>query len=203
MRIDFRRLDILGRSNRVALVTAGVVAIVVAVVTVSVVERGLPARAANPPASTPSAGGDAADPAPGPTVVGTDLVRVTGAAAGHPSAPAVAQLLHRHFAAINAHDYDEWADTVVPRRARDQPRDKWARAYRSTVDESVVVNSLSATSTGLAAHVGFVSNQDLADAPAELRAQRICWSSTWPLVQVGEGLRIGAPERGATSKRAC
>jgi len=78
-----------------------------------------------------------------------------------------------------------------------------SEAYRSTVDESVVVENLSATSTGMNVQVSFVSNQDSTDAPADLRAQRICWSSSWPLLQAGGELRIGIPARGATSKRAC
>lgn len=197
------RIDFLARSNRVALVSAGVVAIVVAVVTVSVVERGLPIGTAGTSSSTSSADGSASDPTSGTAMVGTDLVRVTGTATGNPSAPSIAQLLDRHFAAINARNYDGWADTVVLRRAQDQPRDRWVRAYRSTVDQSVVVENISATSTGLAAQLSFVSIQDLDDAPADLRAQRICWSSTWPLVCAADGMRIGTPERDATRRRAC
>lgn len=67
----------------------------------------------------------------------------------------------------------------------------------------MVVENLSATSTGMTVQVSFVSNQDSTDAPADLRAQRICWSSSWPLLQAGGELRIGIPARGATSKRAC
>jgi len=206
-------------ANRTSVIAGAAVAVVIAVVVVSFSVRGGPVRSApapsaanrsvtalpaalQPEAPAGPATGPAAEPGP-PAETGTALVRLDAPAAADPRATTVAQLLDRHFAAINAKDYDGWAGTVVSRRATDQSRESWLHAYRSTTDESVVVTNVTATSSGLAVGLTFVSNQDRVDAPSDVQAERICWSSTWPLVDTADGLRIGIPQRGATSKHAC
>ena len=157
------------RPNRIWLVVAAVVAVVLAVGGVSLAVRGAPDRD-TPGASlwpTPTTAAIAPPmPAPGVAAVPeTGLVRLAADAVEHPSAAAVVQVLDRHFSAINDGDYDRWSGTVVPQRAADQSRASWKRAFRSTVDESVVVEKLETTSYGVAAELSFVSRQALVDAP--------------------------------------
>lgn len=57
-----------------------------------------------------------------PFADGVDGVGLGPAAAGAPDASAVQAVLARYFAAINAHDYDAWAATVLPSLAQPPPR---------------------------------------------------------------------------------
>ena len=132
------------------------------------------------------------------------VVELTAAAADRPAAGAMLALLDRHFTAINDRDYDTWATTVVSRRARQQPRDAWADDYRSTRDSDVRVTAIDdAGPDAVTVELTFVSRQDLADAPASLPAERICWRSRWPVVAVSSGGRLDTPPKGSTTGQAC
>jgi len=132
------------------------------------------------------------------------VVQLTAAAADRPAAGAVLALLDRHFTAINDRDYDTWATTVVSRRARQQPRDAWTDDYRSTRDSDVRVTAIDdAGPDAVTVELTFVSRQDVADAPANLPAERICWQSRWPVVAVSSGGRLDTPPKGSTTGAAC
>lgn len=142
--------------------------------------------------------------APTPTLVpSAGLVEVSSSAARHPYAASVAALLDRHFSAINDRDYSGWASTVVTRRANDQPAVDWQRAYRSTTDDSIVVDSISGDSDDLTVDLSFVSYQDPTDAPPDLAVTQICWRSEWPISDITTGGRIDIPVSGSTTKWAC
>jgi hypothetical protein len=137
-----------------------------------------------------------------PPQASASVVQLT--AADHPAAGAVLALLDRHFTAINDRDYDTWATTVVSRRARQQPRDAWADDYRSTHDSDVRVTAIDdAGPDAVTVELTFVSRQDLADAPANLPAERICWRSRWPVVAISSGGRLDTPPKGSTTGQAC
>ena len=195
------------RPDRIWLVVAAVAAVVLVVGGVSLAVRGAPDRDTPGTSVRPTPTTAAiAPPTPAPGVAAvpeTGSVRLAADAAEHPSAAAVVQVLDRHFSAINDGDYDRWSGTVVPQRAADQSRASWKLAFRSTVDESVVVERLETTSYGVAAELSFVSRQALVDAPPDLQARRICWSTTWPVENTADDLLIGTPADGATSGRAC
>ncbi len=162
-----------------------------------------PAATASAPAVQP---GPAAQPgptaAPGPTMTRrTALVAIGAEPAGHRSADAVVDLLDRHFSAINERDHAGWAATVETRR--DLPADQWQRAFRSTTDSAVEVHSIAEVSGGVLVGLQFVSEQQPADAPPELPVSRICWTVSWPVLELGSGGRIGTPERGSTGRQAC
>jgi hypothetical protein len=179
----------------------GVVLLVVATATAaggtSLWFNGLPrAREADPPViSTPAV---AAPGNPGPAA-SSGLVRLEGGAAAAAGAAGVAALIERHFAAINARDYGGWAETVTPARSAALPPGRWQAQYRSTRDSSVDVIALSPYGNGVLVALTFVSEQDQQDAPADLRIGRICWRSSWPVV---DG-RIGVPPPGSTTRSAC
>jgi len=136
------------------------------------------------PTSTPFAGG-------------VDGVGLGPAAAGAPDASAVQAVLGRYFAAINAHDYDAWAATVLPSLAVDQPRADWLRGYRSTVDD------IMPTGTGAIATVRYRSLQDPADAPRGLPYSCISWQTQLPATGLAAGGLVGAAPRQATRGTPC
>jgi len=121
-----------------------------------------------------------------------DGVGLGPAAAGAPDASAVQAVLGRYFAAINAHDYDAWAATVLPSLAVNHPRADWLRGYRSTVDD------IMSTGTGAIATVRYRSLQDPADALRGLPYSCISWQTQLPVTGLAAGGLVGAAPRGAT-----
>jgi hypothetical protein len=106
----------------------------------------------------------------------SDLVTFAAGGADTLEASAVQSLLTRHFTAVNSLDYESWASTVTSSRSRDQSRGTWLNSYRSTQDSGVIVQDIAPTGASSAlVYVNFVSSQDVADAPADLRVPRICW----------------------------
>jgi hypothetical protein len=201
-----------GARRTVPLVIATVVvAVVVAVAAVWVLRPSTTPVAASPPAGPAAAAAPASTPAPNllptrqapaPSTGGASapgLVTLSAQAAAHPQATAVQDLLTAHFTAINDGDYDAWSATVDPRRAADQPQARWTQDFRSTRDSGVTVAAITDGPGGVVVDLSFVSEQDVADAPPDLPAPRICWSSQWPVV---DGV-LGAPQRGSTTRRAC
>lgn len=202
------------RPGRRTVLIAAVVAAVVLVAGASVLlartfgSAGAPAQTAAPGPTGAQADPPSTIPTPTtespPTVSTSGLVRLGPAAAAHPSAQPVLALAERYFTAINSRDYATWSTTVVPRRATAQPQQAWLRAYRSTSDQSVEITSLTDAGPGaVTVGLSFVSTQDVADAPADLPATRICWQTRWPVLDLAGGGRIDAPPRGTTTKQAC
>lgn len=133
--------------------------------------------------------------------VGTSVVELSADAARHSAGDSVRQQLQRHYDAINRHDYAAWRDTVVPKRADQQPEQRWLSDYTSVRDGSVRVDRIDETPGGLLARVRFVSTQDLAHTPPDVKADRICWRVTLPLE--GSPPRIGITKGGSSLPEAC
>ena len=210
---DRRTVVVIAASVLVVMVVAGVVAVTAlagpgpagsGIVTaappaVASAVPGAPARNTSPTAS-------ASTSAPGSSSPGGLVQMHPTAGSGVPveTQQVVLDLLDRHFAAINARDYSMWADTVVPRRAQDQPVGTWTDAYATTYDEAVTVSSLDPTGPdSVLVGLSFVSNQSAAHAPADLPVSRICWQTRWPVVEVSIGGQLGTPPPGTTTRRAC
>jgi hypothetical protein len=138
------------------------------------------------------------------TVPSGEPVTLSSVAASAPDSAVVRALLERHFAAINGRDYDLWTTTVTAARVSDVSRASWLRAYDTTTDETVHVADIRRTGSDSAAvRLSFVSNQDPSDAPADLRASRICWNVEWTIDDLAGGGRIGRSPRDAASRAAC
>lgn len=202
------------RSRRTpALVAAAVgAALVLTVVTVAVGSSrdarqptgATSTSAAARPAPADGSAGQYTEPSAQASASAAGVVQLTASAADRPAAGAVLALLDRHFTAINDRDYDTWATTVVSRRARQQPRDAWAEDYRSTHDSDVRVLAIDdAGPDAVTVELSFVSEQDLADAPANLPGERICWRSRWPVVAISSGGRLDTPPKGSTTGQPC
>jgi len=151
----------------------------------------------------PSTAGPAL-PASGP---GTATVTLSPDAHDHPEGEAVRSLLQRHFDAINTRNHPGWAATVVPQRVAALPEDAFRKAYATTLDGNVRVDrieegpTLPTGSHDLVVRFRFVSVQAPQDAPEQVRAERICWASSLPLV--GQPRRIGMTGGGSSLPSAC
>ncbi len=148
-------------------------------------------------------GATAADVPQAPPARGAGSTAVTlGAdAAVHPRAALVLVQLQRYFDAINAGDYATWQTTVSDQQAQDQSEATWKRAYRSTKDGTIHVDRIDdEIPDGLLVRVRFVSTQDVADAPQDTPAGRLCWRTTLPME--GSPPRISAT-RGGSISTAC
>ncbi|WP_219417252.1 hypothetical protein [Pseudonocardia nigra] len=133
---------------------------------------------------------------------GPTTVEVSADVARHPWGEAVRAQLQRHFDAINAKDYAQWRETVVPERAEALPEPAWQEAYRSSRDGSIrIVRIDDAPGGGVLVRLRFVSTQDVADAPPDLPVERICWRSTLPMT--GLPPRIARTGDGSSDAAAC
>jgi hypothetical protein len=123
-----------------------------------------------------------APPAVPATGAGAALVLLSADARAHPAGQAVRAQLQRYFDAINAKDHAAWAATVVPQRVQEQPAPVWLAGVDSTVDGTIRVDRIDDLDGGrVLARVRFVSVQDIADAPAAVSAERICWRASFPM----------------------
>jgi hypothetical protein len=158
-------------------------------------------RPGQPPVVTPTR--TSAPPTTAP-FGGDGVVTLSSGAAAQPSASQVQSLLQRHFSAINSLDYDAWAATVTPARARDQSREGWVEGYRTTYDSDISVTAIQPGGAGTAlVSASFVSTQAPEDAPADLRVGRICWTQQIPVTGLGSDPRLGAAAKGSSTKTAC
>jgi hypothetical protein len=113
---------------------------------------------------------------------GDATVKATEDAAAHPLYESVRQLLQANFDAINTKNYGLWQSVVSDARAKSQPKDAWLKAYRSTVDGSIVVQRIEVGPVDTArVMLSFTSVQDPADAPTELPEPCIHWQVVFPL----------------------
>jgi hypothetical protein len=150
-----------------------------------------------------------ADPGPQLPVSGPGdpTVSLSRDAAVHPEGADVRNLLQRHFDAINSRNYPGWQGTVVPERVRALPEPAFRTVYASTQDGTIRVDRIEdgpALASGfhdLVVRFRFVSVQSLDAAPQAVRAERICWNSSLPLV--GYPRRIGQTGGGSSLPRAC
>ncbi|MCP2165229.1 hypothetical protein LX83_002078 [Goodfellowiella coeruleoviolacea] len=136
---------------------------------------------------------------------GDRTVKLTADAAEHPEHEAVRGLLQSHFDAINDRRYDAWAATVTALRAQGMPRSQWESDYASTQDGSIVVQRIeSASTTSLRVLLNFVSTQDTAKAPDDLRSDCIRWRVVYLLVWDGNKLKLSnGPENRSPQYESC
>ncbi|MEJ3657556.1 hypothetical protein WEH80_31805 [Actinomycetes bacterium KLBMP 9759] len=134
--------------------------------------------------------------------VGDSVVAMSLYAGKHPRADEVRKQLQEHFDAINSRNYAAWRATVVPERATAMSEEAFAKEYASTRDGSVYIERIDDLPSGaMLVRVRFISAQDLANAPSDVRATRICWRNTLPMD--GTPPRIGVSFGGSSRKAAC
>ncbi|RKT53236.1 hypothetical protein [Saccharothrix australiensis] len=185
-------------SLRLLLPAVLVAAVLTAVVGVPVRELyQRPVRAAAEPVVAPSSS------VPRDAQPGSPAVRLSVDAAQHPDGARVRDVLQDHFDAINAHDYARWTRTVTAERTRRTPRARWEAEYESSRDGTIqVLRVETASRTRLRVLMTFVSTQDVAKAPPDLRSDCITWRVVYPMQVEAGGLRVDSGTEGAGSQAA-
>jgi hypothetical protein len=151
------------------------------------------ARRASPAPSgraIPSRSASASPVAPAPRG-GATVVTMAPGVSQVPDAAQVDGFLVSYFAAINAHDYEQYARLLIPaRRARLTPAE-FARGYGTTTDTGASIVGISPTGSGVAATVSFTSQQRA--APGADVTGCTYWDITLYLRKQDGGLLIGNP----------
>jgi len=148
----------------------------------------------------------------GPVLVGADLpadgsagppaVALSPSAAAHPRAPAVRDLVQRWVDARNAGDLAAYRATLVP-GARIDPG-VFAETARTQRVGSVVIRRIDPVAGGeLVVPMGFVTTQDPAVAPADVRVPRLCWQVSAVVQQDGDEARLVDPRPGSQLRTPC
>ena len=152
----------------------------------------------------------------GPVLVGADLpadgtagsgvVTMSAAATTHPQSAAVRDLIQRHIDARNDGDLTAYRATLVPGARVDEGT--FEVVTRTMRVGSIVVQRIDPVGDGeLVVPVGFVTTQDPADAPADVRVPRLCWQVS-AVIETGSGsggtdLRLIEPRPGSQLRTPC
>lgn len=148
----------------------------------------------------------------GPVLAGTELpedgsagspeVLLSPAAAIHPDSAAVRDLLQRWTDARNRGDLAAYRDALVP-DARIDPA-TFADTARTQRTGSVVVRRIDPVAGGeLVVPLGFVTTQDPAVAPPDVRVPRLCWQISAVVQTQGGQPRLVDPRPGSQLRSPC
>jgi hypothetical protein len=148
----------------------------------------------------------------GPVLVGVELpadgsagpptVTLSASAAAHPRSAAVRDLLRRWVDARNAGDLAAYRAALAA-GARIDPT-AFTDTARTQRVGSVVVRRIDPVAGGeLVVPIGYVTTQDPAAAPADVRVPRLCWQVTAVLAQDGDELRLVDPRPGSQLRTPC
>ena len=136
------------------------------------------------PAGTPAAPG----PAPGG---GAALVTMAPGVSQVPDSAQVDGFLVSYFAAINAHDYQQYAGLLSPGRREQLTAADFAQGYGTTTDTAASVVGISATGPAVAATATFTSRQQSVPGADITGCTR--WEITLYLRKHDGTLLIGTP----------
>ena len=155
--------------------------------------RAAPSAASSPTVPAPSV------PAPGST--GTVVTMAPGVSQV-PDAARVDGFLVSYFTAINAHDYQQYQQLLIPARRAQLSAAAFARGYGTTTDTGASIVGISPTGPGVAVTVTFTSQQRA--APGADVTTCTTWDITLYLQNSGGTLLIGnPPHRYHAYRRSC
>jgi hypothetical protein len=123
----------------------------------------------------------------------TTSVYFSDFASSDPNFEQVRRALQSYFNAINHRDFDKWLQVMTPIVGAGQIRADWTRGFHSTVDKNMFVYRIEDTGDGADVFGSFISTQNVADAPKELKEPCIQWNMVWPMERLDGVLRIGGP----------
>lgn len=126
-----------------------------------------------------------------------DAAVVVTMAPGLSQAPDAAQVdgfLVSYFTAINAHDYQQYEQLLVPARRAQLSAAAFAQGYGTTTDTGASIVGISPIRRGVAATVTFTSEQRAAQG-ADVTGCTY-WDITLYLQKQGGSLLIGSPPAG-------
>lgn len=144
-------------------------------------------------------------PSVAPTVPPRPTLVTIGPSVSPGTGSAVRPLFTKFYLAINSKDFAGWSTTVTSTRLKEQSEAEWRQGYQSTQISEVIVKSVTSNGGDVSrVAISFISNQDPADAPSDLRVPRICWSIVTTVVYLGGPQQaIGSQVPGSATKAAC
>jgi hypothetical protein len=142
-----------------------------------------------------------APPVPAPGGAGTVVTMAPGVSQV-PDAARVDGFLVSYFTAINAHDYQQYEQLLIPARRAQLSAAAFARGYGTTTDTAASIVGISPTGPGVAVTVTFTSQQRA--APGADVTACTTWDITLYLQNSGGTLLIGnPPHRYHAYRRSC
>jgi len=139
---------------------------------------------------------------PGDGSAGPPAVVLSPSAAAHPRSTAVRDLVQRWVDARNAGDLAAYRATLVPGTRVDPA--VFAEQARTQRVGSVVVRRIDPVAGGeLVVPLGFVTTQDPAVAPADVRVPRLCWQVSAVVTQDRDQVRLVDPRPGSQLRTPC
>ena len=131
-------------------------------------------------------------------------VSLTAAAAAYPRSAGVRDLVQRWVDARNAHDAAAWSTVVVPGAGGGPQSATFGVADRSERLGSVTVRRIDPVGAGeLVVPLNYVTTQNPADAPADVRAPRLCWQVAVSVTSQRGGDKINEPRSGSALRTPC
>ncbi len=162
------------------------------------------------PSVSASSGSPSVSPSPGSPSVGTaspnstsQVLQVAPGVAGNATAPQVEALVTSYFAAINAHNYQNYVTLLTPSVAQGLTPAQFNSGYGSSSDSNMMLTGISSTGSGsVAATLTFTSRQLPADSPNHSSCDN--WQITLYLQPDGNSYLIGPTPAGyQASPTAC
>jgi hypothetical protein len=133
---------------------------------------------------------------------GSATVELSPAATAHPQAAAVRDLVQRSVDARNSGSYDAWRATIAPSVRTDA--DVFATETRTVRTGSMVLRRIDPVGRGdLVVPLGYITTQDPADAPPDVRVPRLCWQVSAVVEAGSNGLRLLVPRAGSQLRTPC
>lgn len=122
-------------------------------------------------------------PAQSGPVVSRSGVEYSPDAAAYPDQRIIEGLLDNYFDGINRKNYELWKSTVPPSKWRELPESKWSDDYGSTRDYEMKVHRIDPGQDRSAlVMLSFKSEQDIEDAPPQVKAHCVLWDVVYPVV---------------------
>jgi hypothetical protein len=141
-------------------------------------------------------------PLPADGSAGSATVELSPAAAAHPQAAAVRDLVQRSVDARNGGSYDAWRATIAQSVRTDA--DVFATETRTMRTGSMVLRRIDPVGRGeLVVPLGYITTQDPADAPPDVRVPRLCWQVSAVIEAGSNGLRLLVPRAGSQLRTPC
>jgi hypothetical protein len=133
---------------------------------------------------------------------GSPTVELSPAAAVHPQAAAVRDLVQRSVDARNSGSYDAWRATIAAGVRTDEAA--FATETRTVRTGSMVLRRIDPVGRGeLVVPLGYITTQDPADAPPDVRVPRLCWQVSAVVETGSNGLRLLVPRAGSQLRTPC
>jgi hypothetical protein len=141
-------------------------------------------------------------PLPADGSAGSATVELSPAAAAHPQAAAVRDLVQRSVDARNGGSYDAWRATIA--QSVRTAADVFATETRTMRTGSMVLRRIDPVGRGeLVVPLGYITTQDPADAPPDVRVPRLCWQVSAVIEAGSNGLRLLVPRAGSQLRTPC